>query len=144
MGLWNLALAIRTTASLIVDRMDTYAEGLNIFKGRPKQLLERYLDLATKAFKVHVKQSHSASHSAASRAAVVVACNLCNALISSGDIDAEACAQLLYKSALKAGWDVNDTAAFVRHKILIQSKFALQFMSINLEKVNEFEVGYFP
>ncbi len=124
--------------------MDAYAERLNIFNGRPQQLLARYLGLATKAFKVHVKQSYSASHSAASHAAAVVACDLCNALISSGDIDAENCAQLLYKSALKAGWGVNDTAAFVRHRILIQSKFAFQFASVNLEKINELEVGCFP
>ncbi len=129
--------------SLIVDRIDTCTERLHIFNGRPQQLLARYLNLSAKAFKLHVKQCHSASHSAASHAAAVIACNLCNALISSGDIDAENCAQLLHKSALKAGWDVDDTAAFARHRILIQSNFALQFASVNLEKINELEVGYF-
>ncbi len=122
--------------------MDAYKEKLHIFRGRPQQLLARYLDLAAKAFKVHVKQCHhSASHSAASHAAVVVACNLCNAIICSGDIDAESCAQLLHNSALKAGWDIDDTAAFARHRILIQSKFAHQFASVNLAQIDILEVG---
>ncbi len=126
-----------------MDRMDTCTDRLIIFNGRPLQLLARYLNLSAKAFKVHVKQCNSVTHSAASHAAAVMACNLCTALISSGDIDAESCAQLLHKSALKARWDVDDMAAFVSHRILIQSKFVLQFASVNLEKINDLEVGYF-